>query len=230
MESEDEGGRIQPKRARVAKSEARVADWNAPRDDPGPISPCPSVSRNRQRLVLRDAHFGAGPHSALSVWQRLFPETLLSLIVEKTSVRLVARHEPPITTQDFYVWLALLMTMGIRRLPSSKHFWARDSFGKAAISLINCEFIFVPFAVYGTSSFGTYMSRDRWHHIKWCLTVIDEEADAPKVPATDPTYDRLWRFRPFLTGLEQAFSAAVKPGVEVSLDEMMVKCKGESYM
>ena len=85
------------------------------------------------------------------------------------------------------------------------------------------------FVVMGTSNFSEFMSRERWHVIKTCLTAIDEESDAPAVAENDPTFDRLWRIRPVLSRINATFKRIGKPGREVSLDEMMVKCKGALF-
>lgn len=82
-------------------------------------------------------------------------------------------------------------------------------------------------AVYGTTNFGQIMSRDRWHRIRWNLAVTDPELDAPDAAPTSVSYDRLWKIRPVLEALSKGCTATAKPGRNVTLDEMMIKCKGE---
>lgn len=70
------------------------------------------------------------------------------------------------------------------------------------------------------------MSRDRWHVIKWCLSAVDPGEDAPRTPPTSGHHDRCWKARPFLQALAHGSRASVQVGRTVTLDEMMVKCKG----
>ncbi len=73
------------------------------------------------------------------------------------------------------------------------------------------------------------MTCERWHNIKWNLAFVDEEADAPNVEPTDSSFDRLWKIKPVLDSLQDGCTRTAKPGRNVTLDEMMVKCTGELW-
>ena len=135
--SESEADEAPAARKQRASSKAELAalQWNAPRDDPGPVSGCPPVTRQRQRLTLHEDQLRPGATDELGVWQAFFDNELLDLLIVKTNIRLLERAEPKLTVNQFYIWLALLLTMGIRKLPSTKDYWRTDSFGKLCFML-----------------------------------------------------------------------------------------------
>jgi hypothetical protein len=81
----------------------------------------------------------------------------------------------------------------------------------------------VPAAAFGGPNFASVMSRDRWHAIKWCLAVIDNDLDKPAVDERDVTYNRLWKVQPLFDALAAGCKNATKPGRNITLDEMVVK-------
>lgn len=84
----------------------------------------------------------------------------------------------------------------------------------------------VDVAAFGVPNFGSVMSRDRWHAIKWCLAVVDNELEKPAVDEHNVAYNRLWKVQLLLDALALGCKNATKPGRNVTLDEMMVKFKG----
>lgn len=70
------------------------------------------------------------------------------------------------------------------------------------------------------------MSRDRFHDIKSHLSLESAEEDGPPVPPTSPAFDRCKKVRPALDLLSANSKRFVKVGRNVSVDEMMVLCKG----
>jgi hypothetical protein len=108
--------------------DADPTGWNRPRVDPGPSEHVPVQLRNRQRIQVREGVLGGGPHTALSVFQAFFTGELMARFIDRTNRR-AAMARLPLSMPDLVKWLALLINMGIKQLPSSRHHWTRDSFG-----------------------------------------------------------------------------------------------------
>ena len=70
------------------------------------------------------------------------------------------------------------------------------------------------------------MGRDLWARIKSHITAVDGEADRPRVPFSDPGFDRSWRLRPILQAVLEAARRLATPGAHVTLDEGMICSKG----
>jgi hypothetical protein len=81
----------------------------------------------------------------------------------------------------------------------------------------------IAFAAVGHGNFSDVMRRERWHDIKACLALTDKGVAAPVV---DGVVDRCFKVRLALSELDGACQRWVKVGRIVTIDEMMVKCKG----
>jgi hypothetical protein len=94
--------------------------WNTARIDPGPLSPLPGGENGRKRIIARKNRLAG---------VRTGPLDLFHVLCERTSRCLQARGHEALTEPEFYDWLALLSSMAIRKLPSTKLYWATTSFG-----------------------------------------------------------------------------------------------------
>ena len=79
------------------------------------------------------------------------------------------------------------------------------------------------FTAVGHGNFSDVMHRERWHDIKACLALTGKGIAAPVV---DGVVDRCFKVHLALSELDAACQRLVKVGRVVTIDEMMVKCKG----
>lgn len=103
--------------------------WNTARVDPGPLSPMPGGEKSGKRITARRNRVDGLGTNPLDLLHVFLPPTILSRVCDRTSRRLRARGHEALTLPEFYDWLALLLSMAIRKLPSTKHYWATTSFG-----------------------------------------------------------------------------------------------------
>ena len=119
----------QPQRATDDVVDSAPAIWNVPRRDPGPLEGCPLVDRDRKLLRPNVDVLGLAPYTAVGLFSQFFQEALCERIVRCTNLRLRRKGMTSMTQAELQIWLALLITMGIKRLPSTKMYWRRDTFG-----------------------------------------------------------------------------------------------------
>ena len=118
-----------PEAAAAAAPAFNPFSWNQPRDDPGPAAELPKLVRSRKLISVIDRTLTADLGTPMTVLFRFLRPPVMERIVRCTSRRLAVRGQAPLTLPEFYEWLALLITMGIKRLPSTKHYWNTTSFG-----------------------------------------------------------------------------------------------------
>jgi hypothetical protein len=80
--------------------------------------------------------------------------------------------------------------------------------------------------VFDCPSWRSKMTRDRFLQILACLCFTSDIAPSPDVPRNDPRFDRLFKINPILAPVLASCKALYHMGKEVSVDEMMVKCRG----
>jgi hypothetical protein len=183
--------------------------WNARKQDTGPRRPVHTHAAARDRLDVKRGSLPADV-SPLATFFTFLPESLWESIARHTSKRLVARGAGAVTVPELYDWLAVLIIMGYNELPSTKHYWDRQKIGL------------------GNTAIPSIMSRNRWHLIKWCLTLVDDEKQS--VPPSSPWFDRLHKASPVLAALHANLNKHVAHGKIVSLDEMMILCQGRTFI
>lgn len=103
--------------------------WNALRRDPGPLEACPNVTRARQKLQIREGTFAPGYRTPLATFSAFFTATMLEALVKATNVSDLVRAAP-VRAGEVLIWLALSIVMGIKKLPSTYHYWATRPFGE----------------------------------------------------------------------------------------------------
>ncbi|KAK7110188.1 hypothetical protein V1264_014106 [Littorina saxatilis] len=101
-------------------------------------------------------------------------------------------------------FLALLLLMGIVKLPSIDMYWTKK-------------------VLYRVPVFSTIMTRNRFQIILQMLHFNDNSAMPDR---NDPAYDRLFKVRPVLDHLFERFQAVYEPRQSVCVDESLLLWKG----
>jgi hypothetical protein len=70
------------------------------------------------------------------------------------------------------------------------------------------------------------MSRDRFLLILANLCFVSSKTPPVDAAREDPRFDRLFKIRPLLDPILACCKCLYRMGKEVSVDEMMVKCRG----
>lgn len=107
--------------------------WMDLHDDPGPSRPCPSLQRKRDRIQLQEGGMISGIATELDAFQAFLTPTVFAALLEFTSERLLAKGKPPLTMPELHIWFALCFSMGITRLPSTRHHWTSGATGKSVL-------------------------------------------------------------------------------------------------
>lgn len=198
--------------------------WDMPFADYDPIRSVPRVNDARYALSLNHNGELLYVGNEMDAFLAFFDGVVLEAILARTSARLLEAKKARLSKPEFFQWLALLFSMGIRRLPSTKHYWSTTEFGTVlCVHWLPCDAC-VCAAAFGVPNFGTVMSRDRWHAIKAELDVSDATGGAGTGAGVD---DKCHKVRVALEQLSKACRWWVKVGRFVVVDEMMVKCKGK---
>jgi hypothetical protein len=71
------------------------------------------------------------------------------------------------------------------------------------------------------------MSRYRFRQLVDALHFADDDSAAPP---TSPAFDKIYKVRPVVDALNEAWVSLVTPGWAVSIDEMMIAFRGRSYL
>ena len=104
-------------------------------------------------------------------------------------------------------FLAVTITMGLINYPRLEDYWSTSW----------------PFA---TNTFSSILKRDRFSLLLRFLHLNDSTQYIHK---GDPGHDPLFKLRPFLDSLLANFKGAYVPGREVSVDESMIRFKGQLW-
>jgi hypothetical protein len=72
-----------------------------------------------------------GAASGLAAFRLFWDTELVALLLKETNARLRAEAPtaPPVTEQEFWRWLALVITMGISKQPTTASYWSTAHFG-----------------------------------------------------------------------------------------------------
>ncbi|KAL8576606.1 hypothetical protein ACOMHN_025081 [Nucella lapillus] len=111
------------------------------------------------------------------------------------------------TPDEIRAYLAILIMMGIKRLPRIHLYWSTDRrFSDSWIS--------------GTMPKTRFLKLNQYFHLR----------DTINTPGRDsPQYDPLFKIRPFLDMLQPLFKANYNPGRDLSIDESMIGYKGRLF-
>jgi len=143
-------------------------------------------------------------HTPLDFLLKLWPESLLDLIVQETN-RYGIHHSSnwvDVNREEVMTFLGIVILMGIKRLPRIRDYWST--------SLNFCC---------DSSPLTTFMSRGRFWQIWSNVHVVDNGTLSARKGLTR-------KFQPVLDMLSQTFFANYSPGQELAVDEAMVKYKG----
>ena len=129
----------------------------------------------------------------------------------ETEAKAYAKKWTPLTREEFFAFLAIVLFSGLVRVPERSDFWRTD----------------VP---YGFRFPASVMPRDRWEAIMWSLHLSDpdEEEENERKRGTD-SYDRLFKIKPLYTDLVAACQAHYQPSQNIAIDERMVKSKARVH-
>ena len=125
----------------------------------------------------------------------------------KRRSRIQSWKKKALTAAEFLKFFALIIVMGINRLPKMEDHWSTKW----------------PF---GGQSFSRIMSRDRFSVILRFFHINDS---AGYIPKGQPGYDPLYKIRPLLERILQNCRKMYTPNRELALDEAMVSYKGRVW-
>ena len=136
----------------------------------------------------------------------LLGEDIYQLMVFQTNLYATQKHKPfsPTTVRELKTFIGLNLLMGIKRLPSYKDYWSsdpmlRDSYISSAMPLKRFQWLLANF------------------HLN----------DNSAMPSRDSdNFDKLYKLRPLLDGLNRPFAKFYNPTEHQSIDESMIKFKG----
>ena len=113
-----------------------------------------------------------------------------------------------ITKEEFQAFLGINIVMGYHVLPEVRDYWS------TSIDL-------------GVPLIANAMSRNRFEEIRRALHFSDNNKAPDK---NDPNHDRGWKVRPLIQHFCESFQRAMEPTAQQSVDERIVKFKGQSLM
>ena len=140
-------------------------------------------------------------------FEQVYPHRLVEMIVQQTNLyanqRGVTDWEDT-SVREIKAFLGFVMATSIQRVPRLNDIWSGDW-------------------VLGVPALAAVFTRKRFWQL-WSNLHLVDNTQAPG--RTDPSFDRLYKLRPMLTILADAFRAAHEPSQQVSVDEAMVRYKG----
>ena len=110
---------------------------------------------------------------------------------------------------EIRAYIGLNVFMSYHKLPSVKDYWSEE------------PDLGVKFA-------ADVMPRNRFYAIKKSLHFVDNLQQRPE--KSDPSYDYAWKVRPLVEHFSAAFLLAMEPTQKQSIDEHMLKFKGNNRM
>ena len=150
--------------------------------------------------------------TALNFFNITFGNDIMELIVEQTN--LYAEQNPPsarykwydTTVSEMYLFLGIIIAMGVHFLPSFTDYWSSDS-------------------LLGIPRICAGMPIDCFKALLHCMHIND---NTKAVPRSQPGYDRLHKLRPMIQRLQETWRTCYHPPQEQSIDEAMVGFKGKT--
>ncbi len=108
------------------------------------------------------------------------------------------------TAEEMGAFLGFVMATSIHRVPRLNNIWSSDW-------------------VLGVPALAPVFTRKRFWQL-WCNLHLADNTQAPD--RNDPSFDRLYKLRPMLNMLSDAFRTAHQPSQQISVNEAMVRFKG----
>lgn len=148
--------------------------------------------------------------NALSVFEEVSDfGTLVSHIVEQSELYMKQKGIVFQTDADeLRAFFGICLVMGYHVLPSIRDYWSTQ------------PDLQVPFV-------SNTMTRTRFETIRSALHFANNENMLPK---TDPQFDRAFKVRPLIEHFNRCFQAARNASKQQSIDEHMIKFKGQNIM
>ena len=138
-----------------------------------------------------------------------FASLLSDILVPESILYMQQKGNPfSIDEEELQAFIGIIFVMSYHRLPDMKLYWSVDP--DVRVSVI-----------------ADVMTRSRFFEIKRALHFSNNEEALDK---NDTAHDRAWKVRPLINHFNDAFQAALSPTAEQSIDERMVKFKGQSMM
>ena len=120
------------------------------------------------------------------------------------------RHVKAVVMGELYIFLGLMIAMGVIVIPNRKAYWRDTSH-----------------PIWRWPDFNFWMTRTRFDEINMMLHVNDNLLAKPHA---DPARDKLHKVRPIITQLEQTFKLYFRLGCHISVDEAMLPFKGRTSL
>ena len=142
-------------------------------------------------------------NNALVYFQRVWPVELCELIADQTNLYMVKREAKgaATTAREMWVFLGMVLAMGVHRVPRYCNYWSRDDF-------------------LGVRALSDCMTRDRFNYLRRNLHLVDDDTVVEK--------DRYYKVKPLVDILQTTFLRNYFPSQEIVVDELMIKCKGRA--
>ena len=188
---------------------------------PGPSQPVNVIWRKKQSVNRQNPEFNSetGPSSEIMEMQDPSPIGLFFAIISVAFMEKIifqtnlyatqsGKSYSQLTLGELYLFLAINILMGIKKLPSYRDFWSSNE-------LLHDNII------------ARQMPVKRFSWILSHLHLNDNSLQ-PNRDAKD--YDKLYKVRPFLFHLSERFESIFRPGKCQAIDESMIKFKGRSSL
>ena len=152
-------------------------------------------------------------YSPVDLFKLFFTTQVVESLVANTN-KYAESHDKsfrwqPLTGRKFYAFLAIVIFMGMVRVPSVQDYWEQDMFGQRFVK--------------------STMSRMDFMAIMWNLHLSDPDEDERQAAlkrAGDPLYDSLHKLQPLYSQIQAVCQVFYQPYKHVSIDERMVAFKG----
>ena len=186
-----------------------------------PVTPTTGPNSSSASFQLHQFSEPAGPATemdssatAMDFFDITFGNDIMEMMMEQTN--LYAQQNPPsaryrwydTTVSKMYLFLGVIIAMGVHLLPSLADYWSSDS-------------------LLGVPGICLGMPIDRFKALLHCMHIND---NSKAVPRNQPGYDRLHKIRPMIERLRQTWRTCYNPPREQSIDEAMVGFKGRNVM
>ncbi|XP_069127706.1 piggyBac transposable element-derived protein 4-like [Argopecten irradians] len=152
--------------------------------------------------------------SVLMFFFLMFSDTFFSTMMEETN-RYAAQRQETHPDPDWYdttipemmAFIGMQIMMGVVQVPNLGIYWSSNPF-------------------LGNAGFQRVMSRNRFQDLQRYFHLSDNTTQPPR---GDPRYDRLNKVRPVIDMARANFRERYQPGQHQSVDEGMVKYKGQYF-
>ena len=155
-------------------------------------------------------------YTPLQLFKQYFNREVVDTLVRNTNAHAAKQEEngkkfkwTPLDSRKFYAFIALLVFMGMVRVPQVQDYWANDHF-------------------FGQEFCKTTMSRLDFMSVLWNIHLSDPEEDEEndrRKRANDPRYDNLHKLKPLIDQIAGSCQRLYVPRRNISIDERMVASK-----